>query len=165
MANKYSSYRQFLEENTERNSNLSQAESFKFDTGKQKRKFNGLVGLAPALPLRFSKEGPYDLLIELSDLVKQNFKNLVLTEQGERIMDVEFGVGLKKYLFENKTEAVKKEIIENTYKQVALYMPYLQLNNIEFENNEEEPNYLGISIYYSIPSLSIEDVLSVAIGE
>lgn len=163
MTNKYSSYRQFLEENTQRNSNISK--DFKFDTRNTQRKFNGLIGLAPALPLTFSKEGPYDLLVDLKDLVKQNFKNLMLTEQGERIMDVEFGAGLRKYLFENKTEAMQREIVENIYKQVAKYMSYLQLDNIEFDNNEEDPNYLGISIYYSIPSLSIEDVLSVAIGE
>lgn len=164
MSNKYSSYKQFLEDNTLKNSNISQRDSFKF-TEKPSKRINGLYGLTPALPLSFSKEGPYGLWTELSDLVKQNFKNLVLTEPGERIMDVNFGVGLKKYLFENKTNFLQQEIIDEINSQVSTYMPYLNIDNIEFENDQMEPNYLGISIYYSIPSLSIEDTLSIAIGE
>ena len=164
MANKYSSYKQFLEENIKKNSNISQRGEFKFPSKKEKR-LNGLFGLSPSLPLVFSKEGPYALNTELEQVVKQNFKNLILTEPGERIMNANFGVGLKQYLFENKTVAMQEEIIENINNQVSRYMSYLNIENIEFENEDEDPNYLGISIYYSIPSLSIEDVLSVAIGE
>jgi phage baseplate assembly protein W len=164
MSNKYSSYKQFLEENTKKNSNLSDRDRFRF-ADKSSKKLNGLFGIAPALPLTFSKEGPYSLFTELRDLVKQNFMNLVLTEPGERIMDVTFGVGLKKYLFENVTESLQQEIAQNIIEQKSRYMPYLNIDNIEIENDSEEPNYLLVSVYYSIPSLSIEDTLSVAIGE
>lgn len=164
MSNKYSSYKQFLEENTKKNSNIADRGDFKF-TDKASKNLNGLVGYSPALPLVFSKEGPYALNTQLEQVVKQNFKNLMLTEPGERIMDSNFGVGLKQYLFENKTIVIQEEIVENINNQVARYMSFLTIDNIEFENDEQEPNYLGISIYYSIPSLSIEDVLSVAIGE
>lgn len=164
MSNKYSSYKQFLEENTKKNSNISDRGNFSFSEP-QGRKVNGLFGLSPLLPLSFSKEGPYNLIVELSGLVKQNFKNLILTEPGERIMDADFGVGLKQYLFENKTNSLQQEIIENINNQKARYMPYVNIDDIQFENDDNEPNYLGISIYYSIPSLSIQDVLSIAIGE
>jgi phage baseplate assembly protein W len=165
MSNKYSSYKQFLEDSTKRNSNIPNRDSFNFAGQDAIRKVNGLVGLAPLLPLTFSKEGPYNLITELKDLVKQNFKNLILTEPGERIMDNNFGVGLKQYLFENITVALQQDISQNIRQQKAKYMPYVNIDNIEFENDQNAPNYLGISIYYSIPSLSIEDVLSVAIGE
>lgn len=165
MSNKYSSYRQFLEENTTRNSNISNRDSFSFQAQQVTRKVNGLVGLAPLFPLTFSKEGPYNLITELKDLVKQNFKNLILTEPGERIMDSEFGVGLKQYLFENVTVDLQNRIVENINQQKAKYMSYLNIDNIEIENDMNNSNSLNISIYYSIPSLSIRDVLSVAIGE
>lgn len=165
MSNKYSSYNQFLEENTTKNSNISDRDNFVFPDSKARRKTNGLVGYAPSLPLTFSKEGPFDLHADLSGVVKQNFKNLILTEPGERVMDINFGVGLKKYLFENKTVALREEIMQNIQKQVSTYMSYLNIDNIRFEDEQTEPNSLYISIYYSIPSLSIEDALSVAIGE
>lgn len=164
MSNKYYSYKQFLEDNMQKNSNISQRNDFVFPD-KASKKLNGLFGLSPLLPLSFSKEGPYNLIRDLPSLVKQNFKNLILTEPGERIMDIDFGVGLKRYLFENNTIALQQEIAENINNQKSKYMPYVNIDNIEFENDDTNPNYLGISIYYSIPSLSIQDVLAVAIGE
>lgn len=129
------------------------------------KKLNGLYGYTPLFPLSFSKEGPYSLLVELKDVVKQNFKNLMLTEPGERIMDTEFGVGLRSFLFEQNTEAAKSTIQGRITSQVSAYMSYLTINQIEFTEDELQPNYLGISIYYSIPDLSIQDSLSFVLGE
>ena len=164
MSNKYSSYRQFLEDNTKKNSNIPDRGDFKFSE-RASSPLNGLYGLSPSLPLTFSREGPYDLLVELRDVVKQNFKNLMLTEPGERIMDANFGVGLKRYLFENVTISLQEEIKRNINAQKERYMPYLNIDDIQIENSDQQPNYMDISIYYSIPSLSIQDALSVAIGE
>jgi len=163
MANKFRSYKQFLEEGTLINSDLPENNrSYQKETAK---KINGLFGITPLLPLSFSKEGPYNLIVDLKDVVKQNFKNLVLTEPGERIMDTNFGVGLMAYLFETKTATTEQEIVQRITSQVNRYMSFLNIDDIVFEDDEMEPNYLGVSIYYSIPSLAIKDALSVSIGE
>lgn len=163
MSKRFRSNKEILEDNTLVNSGKPEYDVPYQKTGK--RQLHGLNGLAPAIPLSFSKQGPYNLLVDLTDVVKQNFKNLMLTEPGERIMDSSFGVGLRRYLFEPKGFQTQTLISERINEQVQTYMSYLNIDNIEFEEDQFDPNYLGISIYYSIPSLKIEDVLSVAVGE
>ena len=58
-------------------------------------------GIAPKIPLKVDQvDGPYGLIKDYVELVKQNFKMLLLTNPGERIMNPDFGVGLRRYLFE-----------------------------------------------------------------
>lgn len=132
---------------------------------KPNSKLNGLYGLTAALPLSLSKQGGFSLLVELKELVKQNFKNLILTEPGERIMDIEFGVGLRRYLFENKTEEELQNIYNRIHSQKNKYMSYITIEDIEFIDEDTDPNYLGVTIYYSIPELSISDTLDISLGE
>ena len=68
-------------------------------------------GLAPRLPLVFDNVfGPYGLITDFEGLAKQNLKMLILTNQGERMMDTGFGVGLKSYLFEQNTPSTYSDI-------------------------------------------------------
>lgn len=128
---------------------------------KDLKKFNGLYGYGVALPLSFSEEGPYNLNVYLADQLKQNFKNLMLTEQGERVMDIFFGVGLKSYLFEQNSLSVQQEIQNRVVEQTSKYMPFISLESIELETDDQDLNYLGVTIYYSIPSLSISDSINI----
>lgn len=139
-----------------------------FENASQDRKIeklNGLFGISPKLPLSFAKEGSYTLLVELKDLVKQNFKNLMLTEPGERIMDINFGAGLKSFLFEPINDETRAEIENRIYSQVSRYMNYVEIDQLTVQQDQLEPNYLIISIYYMIPNLNIEDYIVISLGE
>ena len=58
-----------------------------------------MAGLTPKLPLALGGEsGNYQLIQNYKDLIKQNFKNLILTSPGERMMDPHFGVGIRNFL-------------------------------------------------------------------
>ena len=58
-----------------------------------------MSGLAARLPLGISdSEGPYDLLQTIKEVAAQNLKMLVFTNPGERIMDISFGVGVRRFL-------------------------------------------------------------------
>ena len=73
-------------------------------------------GLAVKLPLTVDKQfGPYGLITDYAELVKQNFKMLILTIPGERIMNPDFGIGLKKYLFEMDTHSTYAEINDRIF--------------------------------------------------
>ena len=70
-----------------------------------------MAGLTPKLPLALSSDdGAYQLIKTYKNLVKQNFKNLILTSPGERIMDPHFGVGIRNFLFENDGQQLYSEI-------------------------------------------------------
>lgn len=117
-------------------------------------------GIGPALPLqRDDKFGTYSLIDDYAKEIKQNFKNLLLTAPGERVMSPAFGVGLRNFLFENRPTAISgiRQRIEN---QVSRYMPFIRINKVYFNNgiSEEQArdsNILSILIEYNVPSLNI----------
>lgn len=51
--------------------------------------------ISPRLPLASDTRFGYTMLVTMKQAIAQNLKCLMLTAPGERIMDPEFGVGLK----------------------------------------------------------------------
>ena len=63
-----------------------------------------MYGISPKLPLIVDDlDGHYGLTKTIREAVKQNFKNLILTSPGERVMDQQFGVGLRSYFFDHRS--------------------------------------------------------------
>ena len=54
-------------------------------------------GLSPKLPVSTDPIDGYALNKTYAEVVTQNLKNLILTAPGERMMDVDFGVGIRNY--------------------------------------------------------------------
>ena len=127
-----------------------------------------MAGFSPKLPLTLDTDDGYALTKDLKELAKQNFKNLVLTSPGERIMDPEFGVGIKSYLFENNNVQTQGRIDARVRSQVQKYLPYINIESIQFDNIDVNPNvsenFLGIRILYTIKKLAISDVLEIPIN-
>ena len=62
------------------------------------------------------------------DQIKSNLINVLLTEPGERVMEPNFGVGLKKQLFENQ---INEDELEGRIKdQCAFYIPEIEITNL-----------------------------------
>ena len=125
-----------------------------------------MIGYSPKFPLQIDNYvGAYSLNTTLAQVAKQNFFNLVLTSPGERIMDINFGVGLRRYLFEQNSSTVREEIATNIQDQVRKYMPFISLKAIDFNTNTVGPSkdhILKVSISYSIPSIVIADILEIS---
>ena len=121
-----------------------------------------MAGLTPKLPLILSNEdGTYTLIKKYKELVKQNFKNLILTAAGERMMDPQFGVGIKNYLFENDGPDLYSSISNKIKEQTTKYMPFVGIINIDFRNSEAYNNFLSVDIEYIIGPLAAMDNLSI----
>ena len=71
-------------------------------------------GLTPRLPLIKGNSFDYELITSYQELIRQNLKNILLTNPGERIMDINFGVGLNSFLFHLR-------IIESRIKRYIKY--------------------------------------------
>tara|TARA_R110002020_G_scaffold463822_1_gene684075 strand:+ start:199 stop:588 length:390 start_codon:yes stop_codon:yes gene_type:complete len=121
--------------------------------------------LTPSLPLRQSTETGYTLIKDYSKLVKQNFKNLLLTVPGERMMDPNFGIGVKRFLFEIDSPLLYDRISSKVRQQVKRYLPYLDIENIIFNSAVQDPtadlNSLSIIIEYRIVPLELSDQLEI----
>lgn len=114
--------------------------------------------LSPKFPLSFSDDGGYSSNKTIKEVVKQNFKNLVLTSPGERIMIPDFGVGIRNYLFEQMTGDVVDAIYQRIIEQVEKFMPFVEVQGM---SPYMEENEIILSIQYFITPISETDILSV----
>lgn len=117
-----------------------------------------MAKLSPKFPLFFSLDGGYAANTTIKEVVKQNFKNLLLTAPGERIMIPDFGVGLKTYLFEQNSQFTVDKIERNVGQQVSKYMPFIEVQEFLPTINENE---LIITIKYFIIPISETDILNI----
>ena len=60
-----------------------------------------MSSLAVKLPINKDSINGYQMIDNFEDLIKQNLKMLVLTAPGERVMEPNYGAGLRNFLFEN----------------------------------------------------------------
>jgi phage baseplate assembly protein W len=124
------------------------------------------TGLAVQIPLILDEEdGPYKLIKEYGTLVRQNFKMLLFTNPGERLMDANFGVGMRRFLFENASFSTLSEISSKISEQTAKYMPFLEIDDIDFADTDLDSNFLHVKITYTISPLSVTDILEEVIQE
>tara|TARA_R110000824_G_scaffold11622_2_gene50906 strand:+ start:9731 stop:10135 length:405 start_codon:yes stop_codon:yes gene_type:complete len=125
-------------------------------------------GFSPIIPLQQSEEdGFYALTKTIAENVKLNFKNLLLTAPGERVMIPHFGAGLRNYLFNNRSGTIRADITQRIEEQVAEYLPYLAIENIEFFMPEDDfateqaTTQMGIQISYSVSNFNFSDMLKI----
>jgi phage baseplate assembly protein W len=109
-----------------------------------------------------SVDGPYVLTKTFDENAKQNVKMIVLTEKGENISDINFGCGLKAYLFEPASGGLGLRVEEEIREQIAFYAPYVVVNDVQV-NFSPEGHYLAVLINYTIPTTNstVEDIFEV----
>ena len=129
-----------------------------------------MAGYSPKLPLIRSSIDGFALNHTFRSVARQNFKMLILTSPGERVMEPEFGVGIRNYLFEPLRDSTYNAIENRIRAQVNTYMPFIKVQNISFSSMTNSPsdfldydeNYLGLEIVYQI-SGEAPDVLDILI--
>jgi len=123
-------------------------------------------GISPKLPLTIdSVFGPYNLITDYVSLARQNFKMLLLTNPGERMMNPDFGVGVKRYLFELNDPSTYETINDRILEQTKRYLKYIQVNRIDFSVPENSPdlfpNDISIAIEFTILPLQTSTMLEI----
>ena len=88
----------------------------------------------------------------VKEQVKSNLINLLLTSPGERLMNPEFGIGIRQYLFE---QVIDKEFLKNKITDGAqIYIPEIEIDDvfIKRENLTTTPELhtVRISLYYKV---------------
>ena len=122
-----------------------------------------MSSLSVKLPITRNTADGFTMIKDFQTLVRQNFKMLVLTSPGERVMEPDFGVGVRSYLFENFNNSVFTEIESAIRKQVSIFLPVVDVRRIEFDSSNPDNNILGIRIVYDLPDVGITDLLEFTI--
>lgn len=126
-----------------------------------------LQGISVRLPLAYSQEdGPYALNKTLGPVIKQNFKNMLLTSPGERPMIPEFGCGLRRVLFEGISGRLQNQVVTLINKQVTKYLPFINIEKISFITSDQDShmdlNAIRISIEYNVGSIDTSDRIEIS---
>ena len=122
-----------------------------------------MASIGPKLPLTLDSGDGFTSIKRLKTMIKQNFKMLILTNPGERVMDPEFGVGIRQFLFENFQSDVYARIEEKIRDQVNFYLPVVSIISIEFGRLNQDQNLLALRLEYAIPDISTRDLLEFTI--
>ena len=111
----------------------------------------------PAWPLKTGNHDTYVVYEDLKQQISFYLKNLILTSPGENISDPGYGVGLRRFLFEQNTEFNRSTIKNAIASQIAAYLPYLSIDDIIVDASADEidQNSLSIKIIYRISTDSI----------
>jgi len=121
------------------------------------------MSLAIKLPIRRSSIDGYQMIGDFQTLIRQNLKMLILTAPGERVMEPEFGVGIRNYLFENFNNMTYNTINTKIREQAAKYLPVVDIMEVNFADSDPDRNFLAIKIFFSIPDIGIKDLLEFTI--
>jgi len=122
-----------------------------------------MSSLSVALPLQYSQIDGFQMNKDIKSLFRQNLKMLVLTDPGERVMEPDFGVGIRQYLFQNFTESTYSEIDTRIRQQVKKYIPAIRIGRIKFSSADPDSSRLQFAISFSIPNIGVKDLLEFTI--
>lgn len=99
---------------------------------------------------------------ELTDVVKFNIKNTLLTCPGERTYDNEdFGACLRKLLFETTAGISFQALQIEIKKQLKIFVPYIEIQEIVIDTPEDM--VVNIKLRYYINEIDIVDVLEISV--
>ena len=86
---------------------------------------------------------------------KSNLQNLILTKKGERLMQPEFGCDIWKILFEPIVEeSIETDIEKTILEAVQTWMPYLNIDEIifDYDENDIDANRIALDLKFSLKS-------------
>ena len=116
--------------------------------------------IAIGVSLPFNASGVFNSTYTTKDQIKSNLINLLLTSKGERVMNPNFGCGLKSFLFEgitdNNVETLRNDILSN----VSLYVPEVTITNITLSPNIDN-NLVSLTIDYRLNISNSPDQVTV----
>jgi len=121
-------------------------------------------GLSVSLPLTLDEiDGPYRINKKLSEVAEQNLKMIILTSQGERVMDPNFGVGIRSFLFEQESPFLEDEIKNRINNQVSKYAPFISIGEMTVDMDSDAQS-LSLHLVYSVPSAGIVSELTIPVS-
>ena len=124
------------------------------------------------LPFRKSNgvEGYFASTSTTIESVKNNIRNIINTNQGERIMQPQLGINLRKYLFEQFSDEVVFSIQNDIVDTFKRWLPFVEIQDLQVNMSNRDDsigkNTMNVTILFNITQdpNTLESV-SIEIGE
>lgn len=118
------------------------------------------IGIKTPLSLGGTGSSLFVMTTSLADSIKDNLRNLLLTNHGERVALHDFGANLQPLSTElTATEDFESQAMSRIKTAVAKFMPFIQLQTFEIKNINDMNEHTGkvqIRITYSVPTLGLQ---------
>ena len=103
--------------------------------------------VAVGIVFPFNNSGVFFQSYTTKEQVKSNLINLLLTDRGERVNELEFGVGIRRLIFEQDVD--RSQLTARIEAGIEQYIPEIELMNLEIK---KDPNshILNIVISYRL---------------
>lgn len=116
------------------------------------------IPIGIATPLRLGEDGNiFAMHMALPDQVNDNFRNMLMTNWGERLGLYDFGANLRPLMSEFTTqENFDAVAVQRISQAVARWMPFISLEEFlsEIDNHENKNTAIvRLTITYTIPAL------------
>ena len=122
------------------------------------------IALGINLPIDASNGSSMSSTYFTKDQVKANFRNVLSTMIGERVMQPEFGTYLYNFLFEQSTEDLKsKQITAEVERCARVWVPQILEKDVSYPKNIDEKK-ITVKVKYTIPNYNLEDELEIEVS-
>lgn len=116
------------------------------------------IGIKTPMTLSTDHSEVFAMHTVLRDQIKDNFRNMIMTNHGERMWHYDFGGNLAALSFELGTDEVDSEAIRRISATTNKYMPFISLEtfevNSEFAENESLAKVV-VRVTYGVPSINV----------
>lgn len=117
------------------------------------------------LPITNANTGMFAQSTSTFQQVRSNFKNLILTKKGERLMQPELGTDLHLILFENITENTLEDARLTVVEATERWMPFLEI--VDFQTISPvngNPHRIDLSVTYRFRSNpNVTDTITISV--
>lgn len=122
------------------------------------------MSFTPKIPIQLNEKEDFEYIESYIETLKQNFKILLFTNPGEKLFSPNFGVGIRKYLFEAESgfigvrfeedqkifflENFSEKLYKSLDEQCTRYMPDIKVDFVTVEPQGEKI-YFKVKLTYA----------------
>lgn len=116
------------------------------------------VAIGVSIP--FNGAAVFNSTYSTKDQIKSNLINLLLTDQGERVMNPNFGSNLKRDLFEFITDDNIAALQQSITDSISQFIPQIQTTNISITQDQDN-HIVNVTVSYSLVLSGTKDQIQI----
>lgn len=111
---------------------------------------------AVGVALPFSGRSVFNSTFTTRDAIKTNLINYFLTARGERVFNLNFGAGLRNFLFTNINQNAVSSLRSSVEEDLRVYFPRVQVRDLQLVGNPDL-NTVRFSLKYAVVDTNINN--------
>ena len=117
------------------------------------------IGILTPVSFDVTNGSMFAMSTNIEDQIRDNLKNLLSTNRGERLLLEDFGADLKELAYDFTSEDVLTEAVARISVAVAKFMPFIELGTFEASVNAGPADTIinTVKVIYSVPTLNVAD--------